>query len=74
MMTKSDTFRLIQHVPVGAVNIAFAYVSPVTALLFGVAFLVYEVTQGGDPHRDIRGYCWGLALGGTAWILMNILF
>ena len=72
-MTKLESFRLFQHIPVGVVNVAVAYVSPVTALLFGAAFLVYEVTQGSNPHKDIRGYCWGLGIGGIAWLIGSVL-
>ncbi len=72
-MTKLETFRLVQHVPVGAFNIAIAYVSPLAALLFGAAFLVYEVTQGSQPHKDIRGYCWGLGIGGAVWLIKEVV-
>ena len=72
-MTKLETFRLVQHIPVGVINIAFAYVSPVAALLFGAAFLVYEVTQGSNPHKDIRGYCWGLGIGGAVWFALSVM-
>ena len=72
-MTKLETFRLVQHIPVGVVNVAVAYVSPMIALLFGAAFLVYEVTQGSNPHKDIRGYCWGLGIGGIAWLIGSVL-
>jgi len=72
-MTKLETFRLFQHIPVGVINIAFAYVSPVAALLFGAAFLVYEVTQGSKPHKDIRGYCWGLGIGGAVWFAISVM-
>ena len=72
-MTKLDTFRIFQHIPVGVINIAFAYISPMAALLFGAAFLVYEVIQGSYPHKDIRGYCWGLGIGGTAWLVKEVI-
>ena len=72
-MTKLDTFRLFQHIPVGVVNVAVAYVSPMIALLFGAAFLVYEVIQGGLPHKDIKGYCWGLGIGGVAWLIWEVI-
>jgi len=72
-MDLKDSFRLFQHIPVGVINIAFAYVSPVVAVLFGGAFLVYEVTQGSNPHKDIRGYCWGLGIGGAAWLLKEVI-
>ena len=72
-LSNSDLFRLLQHVPVGIANIAIAYTSPVAALLLGAAFLTYEVTQGHNPHVDIRGYCWGLAIAGLGWLLLTTI-
>ena len=69
----SATFRLLQHVPVGLVNVAVTAVSPVAAVLLGVTFLTYEVTQGNEPHRDIKGYCWGLAIGGMILVLSALV-
>lgn len=70
-MNLLDWYRLLQHVPVGVANVAIVLVSPVTAILLGVTFLAYEVTQGSTPHKDIRGYCWGLALAGLIWLLLD---
>lgn len=72
-LSPSAWLRLLQHVPVGAANVAIVHVSPVAALLLGAAFLTYEVTQGNSPHIDIRGYCWGLAIGGLGWLLLSFV-
>ena len=57
------------HFPIGLVTVALIYASTGLGVLFGAGFVVYEVTQGGDPHLDIKGFLWGL---GTAGVLLLI--
>ena len=59
--------------PIGLLTAAFFSVDTAFAVLFGVGFLAYEITQGGNPHRDIHGYLWGLGIGGIAWRILLIL-
>jgi len=50
------------HFPCGVVNAALFVVNPYLALLFGAGFLVYELSQGGKPWKDIQGWLWGLVV------------
>lgn len=65
-------FRLWLHVPVGLLNVVIATVTPMVALIFGAGFLIYEVTQGGEPHKDIRGWLVGVGIGGIVWLIAHI--
>jgi hypothetical protein len=58
------------HVPVGLVTVALICANTGLGVLFGAGFIAYEITQGGDPHLDIKGFLWGL---GTAGVLLLIL-
>ena len=62
--------RLALHFPVGLVTVALIYANIGLGVLFGAGFIAYEITQGGDPHLDIKGFLWGL---GTAGVLLLIL-
>lgn len=68
-----DWFRLLSHVPVGGVNVAIFLANPLLGALFGAGFLVYEVTQGHQPHKDIKGYLYGIGIGGIVWLIIQLL-
>ena len=68
-----DWFRLLSHVPVGWVNVALFLANPLLGVLFGAGFLSYEITQGSQPHKDIKGWLWGLGIGGAAWLIAIIV-
>lgn len=85
MTSWRDFQRVLIHIPVGLLNVALVACAaqcgdPVAgsgmialAVLFGLTFLVYEVTQGGKPHKDVKGYAWGLGIGGVAWLIAIIV-
>lgn len=80
-----DWFRLVLHMPVGWLTVALLAGAMLCgrpagslglialAVLLAVGFLVYEVTQGSQPHKDIRGWLWGLAQGGIAWLVIILV-
>lgn len=68
-----DFYRVLAHIPVGLLNVAFLWVNPMLGLVFGAGFLVYEVTQGKEPHKDIRGWAWGVGIGGAVWLITVIV-
>jgi len=65
--------RLLIHIPVGIITGAFTWLNPAAGLLFGAGFIAYEVTQGGDPHRDIKGWLWGLGVAGAWWFFFAVI-
>jgi len=62
--------RLLLHVPVGFFTVLLIYTNPLMGLLFGSGFVVYEITQGGQPHKDIKGWLWGLGITGVVWFIL----
>ena len=55
------------HLPVGLITSLLILAHPVISALFGVGFLVYEISENFDEHDlaypDIAGYLWGIILG-----------
>ena len=50
--------RILTHIPHG-VLVALSGKS----LEWTAAFLVYEVTQDDEAHKDIESFLWGMAIG-----------
>lgn len=71
--------RVLQHIPVGLVNVALLVVSPALGVLFGLGFVGYQVLQsrGYDwedkSHKDLKGWLWGLGIGGAGWSCVVLL-
>jgi len=67
---------IIVHVPVGAICVLLAYVHWVLALIFGLGFLSYEIIQewriADKGWRDIKGFLWGLGIGGLIWFALEV--
>lgn len=59
------------HIPVGLVTVALIYANTWLGFLFGAGFVAYEITQGGQPHRDIKGWLWGVVAGGAIWLILK---
>lgn len=64
---------LMVHIPVGMANVAIAWFSPAVAVIFGGGFLAYEITQGSQPHLDIKGWLWGIALAMIGLFICKLL-
>lgn len=64
--------RTALHFPVGLVTVGLIYADVGLGVLFGAGFMVYEVTQGGDPHLDIKGFLWGLGAAGILWLILQL--
>lgn len=67
--------RMALHIPVGVAMSLLVIANPVISALFGIGFLVYEVSENFDEHDkaypDIAGFLWGIALGaGIVWLLL----
>lgn len=71
-MKLSPIMRLLIHIPVGLLNVAFILVSVPAAIIFAVGFLAYEITQGGEPHRDIKGWLWGVGIAGAIYFILEV--
>lgn len=65
--------RTALHFPIGVVTVALIHASTGLGVLFGAGFVVYEVTQGGDPHLDIKGFLWGLGTAGVIWFILKVV-
>lgn len=63
----------VLHFPVGLVTVALIYASPSMGVLFGAGFVAYEITQGGNPHLDIKGWLWGLGAAGLLWFILKVV-
>ena len=63
-MNKREIIGLLIHIPVGLANVAIAWFTPSVAVIFGGGFLAYEITQGNQPHFDIKGWLWGIFFSG----------
>lgn len=72
-MNKREIIGLLIHIPPGVANVAMAWFSPMSALIFGAGFLAYEITQGSDPHLDIKGWLWGIAFGMIPFAIFRLL-
>lgn len=67
------------HLPVGLIIVALACLDISiggVGLMGGMLtylFVRYEVTQGGDPHKDIIGAAFGVGLGAAGLFLYLVL-
>lgn len=62
------------HIPVGFVCVFMAYVSWVLALVFGLAFVSYEILEEwrlkDKGWHDLKGFLWGMGIGALIlWII-----
>lgn len=64
MPTKDELYRVFLHIPVGLLTCLLCYVHWGLALAFTISFLYYELDQGDEAFKDIKGFCWGLGSGG----------
>lgn len=70
--------RILIHIPVGWLNVAFLRAHPPLGVLFGIGFLAYELTQSRSAdfkdkgHKDILSYLYGLGTGGTIWLVLKL--
>lgn len=68
--------RILIHMPVGWLNVAFLWLCPPLGVLFGIAFLAYELAQSravdfkDKGHKDIASYVWGLGQAGGIWFAL----
>ena len=63
----------VLHFPVGLVTVALIYVNTGLGVLFGAGFVAYEITQGGNPHLDIKGWLWGVGAAGLLWFILKVV-
>lgn len=66
--------RTYLHAPIGLVTVALIYANTGLGVLFGAGFVAYEITQGGDPHLDIKGWLWGVGIAGVVWLILKVVF
>jgi len=66
---------ILIHLPVGMFCVFLAYVHWVLALIFGLGFLSYETIQEwrmkDKGWKDIKGFLWGLGVGGLIWVILH---
>jgi len=63
--------RTVLHAPIGLVTVALIYANTGLGVLFGAGFIAYEITQGGDPHLDIKSFLWGVGIAGVVWLILS---
>lgn len=77
LITKDELYRVLLHIPVGLLTCLLCYVHWGLAIAFTVSFLYYELSQ--DMHlsdqafKDIKGFCWGLGIGGITLFILKLL-
>lgn len=88
-LSKRSLIGLFIHMPVGLAIVFFfstlawmpincAIVCVLGGLLLFRSFMRYEELQStpsmvGEPHLDIKGLCWGLAIGISGFIIYVIV-
>lgn len=70
--TKDELYRVLLHIPVGLLTCLLCYVHWGLALAFTISFLYYELDQGGEAFKDIKGFCWGLGIGGCVMLGLKL--
>lgn len=63
--------RTYLHTPIGLVTVALIYANTGLGVLFGAGFIAYEITQGGQSHRDIKSFLWGVGIAGVVWLILK---
>ena len=70
-----DLRRVFLHIPVGLANVFLCSLHWSLAFVFGFGFVVYELAQdsvvGDDAFKDIKGWLWGMFIGGVIWWLIR---
>ncbi len=66
-------FRLVIHIPVGLLTVILVWANAWLGALFGIGFLAYEFTQGGEPYRDIKGWLWGTGIAGAIYSILKVV-
>jgi len=72
-----DLRRVLLHVPLGILTAFLTYTHWALGLIFTISFLAYEHNE--DLHtkdqmwKDLKGYLWGLALGGLGLFIFRML-
>jgi len=74
---RKDLRRVLLHIPLGLVTCFLFHINWALGLAFTVSFLAYEHNE--DLHtkdqmwKDLKGYLWGLALGGLGLFIFRML-
>lgn len=68
----------VAHIPHGAVTVVLCQeVHPVIAVLFGVGFIAFELTQQRNvkdkAHQDLAGWLLGMVLAGIGYWIYKII-
>jgi len=71
---KDSAYRIALHIPVGIATALLVLSHWAVAIIFGAGFLAYELSEENvitdDAYKDIRGWLWGLFIGGIIlWLI-----
>jgi len=71
-----DLDNVALHIPVGVINALLCLVSDGLALVFGLGFITYEISQriilkADKAYPDIQGWLWGIALTGVIILVIR---
>ena len=68
--------NVLLHIPVGVITIGLAFLSPVVALIFGLGFICYELSEekkiNDTAFQDIKGFLFGMGILGIPLALAGV--
>jgi len=70
--------RVLIHIPVGLANAFVAFVSGWLGLIFGVAFVAYELNEDiyykrDKAYVDLKGFLIGIVAGAVVWGIVKLI-
>jgi len=76
-ISRVELKRVLMHIPVGLVTLVIGFFAWWVGAIFALGFVFYELNE--DWHlsdgawQDIKGFLWGLGIGGVAIFLLELM-
>lgn len=72
-----DVGNVLLHIPVGIVNVAIGVLSGWLALVFGIGFIIYQLSEqkiiNDRAFPAIQGFLWGIGIFAIALFIKYLL-
>ena len=72
-----DLNNVLLHIPVGFINVAIGLFSGWIGLLFGLGFIVYQLSERkilqDKAYPDIQGWLWGIGILGIILLFVELV-
>lgn len=68
--------NVLIHIPVGLITVFITLFSGCLGVLFGVGFIIYELSEqkliSDEAYQDIKGWLWGIGIASIIGLLVKI--